>query len=501
VKSAGRLPFAYVGLVLTYLAISVNLSVTSIALPSIATDLSATNTQLSWIFNITPLVSAGLMLFAGAWSDRFGRRLLLVSGLVIFLFSTVLSATATDVNLLILWRAFTGVGSALAMPAALALTFDVVPEQSRRTAIGILGATQAGGSLFGPILAGVALSVWSWPAAFLAVVPFIVIALVASSRLPRAKPETAKPMDMRGAALVSIASVALVYAANQLSARTPIAAILALAVAAVVVVVLIFWERRAPHPLLDASVMRQRGFRIATVVVFGSQIVLGGLLFVLTQYLQLVLGYSPLVAGLLLVPSLTAWIIASSTAGRLSAMLGVRRSVTAGMGLAALGYVLVAVQPASGSTALLIGGLFLTGLLAVGPALMTHTAVNSYRPDQRSIGSAVNGAAARFGFSFGIALFGGLLGAVYALLVAPATSGLSAADEATASGSLAGALKVSSSLADGSALTTAARDAFTSGYVVTVVVAAVICAVLAVIVAVGSERVEDPRHGGARTGA
>ena len=501
VISGGRLPFAYLGLVLTYLAVSVNLSVTSIALPSIATDLGATTAQLSWIFNITPLASAGLMLFAGAWGDRFGRRLLLVSGLVIFLASTVLSAIATDVNALILWRALTGAGSALAIPAALSLTFDVVPEQGRRTAIGILGATQAGGSLLGPILAGVALATWSWHAAFLTVVPFIVVALAATPRLPRAKPDRVTPMDTRGATLISIAGVALVYAANELSARSPLVALLALMITAIVVGVLVLWERRAPHPLLDASVMRQHDFRVATAVVFGSQIVLGGLLFVMTQYLQLVLGYAPLEAGLLLIPAVAAWVVASTTAGRAATLLGVRRAVTTGLGLAAVGYVLLAVQPAFRSPALLIGGLFLTGLLAVGPALMTHAAVNSYRPEQRTVGSAVNGAAARFGFSFGIALLGGLLGAVYAYLVAPATAGLSAVNEATASGSLAGALRVSSSLPDGSTLAAAARNAFTTGYVVTIVVAAVVCAILAILVAVGSERIGDPRHGDARTGS
>ena len=500
--SGGRLPFAFVGLALTYLAASVNLSVTSIALPSIASDLGATTAQLSWIFNITPLVNAGLMLFAGAWADRFGRRLLLVSGLVIFLAGTVLSATANGVDPLILWRALTGAGSALAMPAALALTFDIVPEQGRRTAIGILGATQAGGALVGPILAGVSLAAWSWPATFLTVVPFIVIALAATPRLPRSNPDTATPMDARGATLVSVAIVALVYAANELSARTPLVAIVALAVAVIVVVVLVLWEQRAPHPLLDASVMRQRGFRIATVVIFGSQIVLGGFFFVMPQYLQLVLGHTPLEAGLLLIPALAAWVVASTTAARTAAALhGVHRAVALGLGLAALGYVLLAVQPASGSPVLLIGGLFLTGLGAVGPALMTHTAVNSYRPEQRTIGAAVNGTAARFGFSFGVALLGGLLAAVYASAVAPVTSGLSAANAATASGSLASALTVSSSLPDGSALAAAARDAFTSGYVVTFAVAAAVCAALAIIVVVGLERVEDPRHGGARAGA
>ena len=173
---AGRLPFTFLGLCLAYLAVSVNLSITSIALPSIGEDLGASTDQLSWIFAITPLVSISVMLFAGAWGDRFGRRRILVIGLSIFLASAILSALARDVTALIALRAVTGIGSSLALPAALALTFDVVPELSRRTAVGLIGATQAGGSLIGPVLAGSAMTLWAWPAAFLTVVPFIVIA-------------------------------------------------------------------------------------------------------------------------------------------------------------------------------------------------------------------------------------------------------------------------------------------------------------------------------------
>jgi len=495
VVKGGRLPFAYVGLVLTYLAISVNLSVTSVALPTIATDLGASTSQLSWIFGITPLVSGGLILFAGAWGDRFGRRLLLVSGLSVFLVSAILSATATDVNLLILFRASTGVGAALAMPAALALTFDVVPEQSRRTAVGILGATQAGGALIGPIVAGAALSVWSWPAVFLTVVPFIIVALIAAPRLPPGKAKTVTPMDARGATLVSISSLAFIYMANELSARNAPTVVVALVVGALALVVLVFWERRAPHPLVDSAVLKERTFRVATLVVFGSQVVLGGLLFILTQYLQLVRGYSPLASGLTLIPTLAAWALVSITAGRTSALLGVRRAVTGGLLLASTGYVLLAVQPISQSSGLLVVALFLTGILGIGPALMTHSAVNSYRNEQRTVGAAVNGAAARFGFSFGIALLGGLLGVIYAISVQPATVGLSSSEATSVSGSLAGALTVARANVD-SALADQARQAFTNGYVTSLAVAAVITLVMAIVVAVGSERVKDVSHRG-----
>ena len=494
----GRLPLSYWGLALTYLAVAVNLSVTSVALPSIATDLDATTAQLSWIFNITPLVSAGLMLFAGAWGDRFGRKRLLVIGLIVFLASALLSATATDVNLLIAYRALTGAGSALAMPAALALTFDVVPPQGRRTAVGILATTQAAGSLIGPVLAGTAMAVWSWPAAFLSVVPFIAVALLGAARLPAGTPHTGTPMDSRGATLAAVASVLLVYAATALSILNVLPAVLALAGAAIAVLFLVRHERRTPHPLFNPAVLARGQFRLATAVVLGSQIVLGGLIFVITQYLQLVLGYSPFAAGMLLIPCLASWVLASSTAGRTSAVLGVRRVVALGLGLGALGLVVLALQGQASRPAVLILGLFLTGLMAVGPALMTTVALSCHAEHERTVGAAINGAAARFGFSFGIALMGGALEVVYAFLVSSATAGLSATDAASVEGGLAGALTVASGLPDGTALADSARAAFTTAYSASLLIGAIVAAAMAVVVAVmrASEGVEDARDGG-----
>jgi MFS family permease len=270
---------------------------------------------------------------------------------------------------------------------------------------------------------------------------------------------------------------------------------MALAVGAIALVVLVLWERRAPHPLIDSSVLQERTFRIAILVVFASQLVLGGLFFIITQYLQLVIGYTPLVSGLMLVPALAAWAVVSTTAGRTSALLGVRGAVTLGLTLASIGYVLLAVQPLSQSTGLLIGALFLIGLLGIGPALMTHSAVNSYRNEQRTVGAAVLGAAVRFGFSFGIALLGGFLGLVYERSVQPATTGLSAADATSVSRSLAEALTVARTNAD-LVLAEQARQAFTNGYVTSLAVAAVVTLVMAIVVAVGSERVKDVGHRG-----
>jgi DHA2 family multidrug resistance protein-like MFS transporter len=495
---AGRLPIAFLSLSLTYLAVNVNVSVTSIALPSIGTDLGASTAQLSWVYKITPLVSIGVMLFAGAWIDRFGRRRVLVIGLTIFLVSAVLSALTRDVTLLITMRAITGVGASLAMPAALALTFDVVPDTSRRTAVGLLGATQAGGSLIGPVLAGGAMAMWSWPAAFLTVVPFIAIALIGARRLPKNMPGADTPMDSRGAGLTLIASVAAVYSATALSERKLVTALISLVIAIVAVVTLINWERRAQHPLFDSAVLGQHRFRVAILVVFGAQLVLGGVLFVLTQYLQLALGYSPLIAGLLLIPALAGWVLASAVAGRTAAVLGARRAVTFGLALSSVGLAVLAFAAShrtAPSTGLLILGLVLTGLMAIGPALMTHTVVDCYPTERRAVGSATNGAAARFGFSMGIALLGAVLSLVYVWGLGTSTQPLTAAQAETVKGGLSGALRVAQTLPDGMMLTEVARSAFITGYQATTVLSSMIMATLTIVVAFSSPDVDNARHG------
>jgi DHA2 family multidrug resistance protein-like MFS transporter len=494
----GRLPIAFLSLSLTYLAVNVNVSVTSIALPSIGTDLGASTAQLSWIYKITPLVSIGVMLFAGAWIDRFGRRRVLVIGLTIFLVSAILSALTRDVTLLIALRAITGVGASLAMPAALALTFDVVPDASRRTAVGLLGATQAGGSLIGPVLAGGAMALWSWPAAFLTVVPFIAVALIGARRLPENVPGANTPMDSRGAGLTLVASVAAVYSATALSSRALLTALISLVIAIVAVVTLVNWERRVQHPLFDSAVLGQRRFRVAILVVFGAQVVLGGVLFVLTQYLQLALGYSPLIAGLLLTPALAGWVLASAVAGRAAAVFGARRAVTIGLALSSVGLAVLAFaasQRTVPSTGLLILGLIFTGLMAIGPALMTHTVVDCYPIERRAVGSATNGAAARFGFSMGIALLGAVLSLVYGWGLRASTQPLTAAQAETVKGGLAGALRVATTLPDGMMLTEVARSAFITGYQATTVLSSMIMAALTIVVAFSSQGADNARQG------
>lgn len=501
-QAKARLPWAYWSLVLTYLAVAMNVTVASIALPTISVDLQATSTELAWILNATPMASAALVLFMGALGDRMGRRRLLRIGLIVFLVSATLSAIARDPVQLIALRALTGVGSALVMPAALALVFDVVPKQSQRTAVGIVGATQAIGSLIGPILAGVALLFLPWGAAFAVVIPLLILAMIGTMRLPATDEGSAQekePLDVAGATLVGIASVTLLYAAVTAStsadkAGSATSAWISLAIGIASVVALIWWERRCPYPLFVGSIMRKKSFWLATTVIFVVQMALGGILFANTQYVQLVLGFSAFAAAAFLVPALLAWVLSSATAGITAKRFGLRTMVSVSLVFAAAGLLLIGSQGQTPVIVVLLLGLFLAGLMGVAPSLMTHLAVSSYPESRRTTGSAINSAASRYGLSLGVAAFGSVMGTVFSRQMAPQVAGLSAQQAEVASGSLGGALSVAKELpADiAEAFSSAARSAFTSGFSLTLNVAAALLLLLAVVVFVAMGNTKTP---------
>ena len=486
------LTLAFAPLALTYLAVAMNMTVTSVVLPTISVDLEASTSALMWIVNITPMAAAALILFAGSWGDRFGRRRLLLTGIVVFLVSASLSAMATSPNQLIALRALTGLGSALTMPAALALTFDVVGERSRRTAVGIIGATQAIGTLLGPIVAGALLLRFWWGSAFLSVTPLLLASLalvlwkVPADRVDRENPA---PMDTAGAALMAVAGVAFLYAAVSASSREGASGptlVASLAIGAVATMALIAWEVRCPHPLFVGAVLRSRAFWVPTLIIFTVQFALGGVMFLNTQYVQLALGFSAFSAGLFLLPALGMWIVASATAGLTARLLGVRIVVTASLVAAAVGLVLVGRSGLDPRYGVLVLGLLLLGCMGVAPALTTHMAVSAYPEDRRTVGSAINSVATRFGLAFGIAAFGTTLALTYARDVSPALAGLPPAERDLADNSLGGAIQVGASLGSSAqaSLEEAARAAFASGFQVTMTAAAVLLAVMSVIAAV-----------------
>lgn len=494
------LPAGIWPLALTYLAIAMNMTVATIALPTISIELDATASELTWIVNATPMMAGALVLFMGALSDRVGSRRILLVGVTVFLIAAVLSGFATEPEHLIVLRGLSGVGSALAMPSALALTFTVAAGDSQRTAVGIMGATQAIGAMFGPLVGGAALVAFGWGAAFWSVAPMLVLAFIGIVTLLPADASTSggttgsgapqrpsTPLDAWGAGLTALVAVCFLFAAVALASATTTDDAEA-AVAAVLGVIaltgLIWWERRCPAPLFVGSIVRRRTFAVPTVTVFTVQFTLGGLLILNTMYLQLVLGFSALAAGAMLLPALVMWTAASATAGVSANRLGVRRVVVVALLLAAVGLALLPLGGREPNFGWYVVGLLLLGTMGVAPALMTHTAVSTYPPERRSVGSAINSMAIRFGLAFGVAVYSTLLALTYRRDLAAALAPLPADDAATAQESVGGALRIADQAAGpgGEALAEAARDAFAHGFQTTLLLAAAVLVVLAAVV-------------------
>ena len=494
-----RLVLSVLPLALTYLAVAMNLTVANVVLPVLSSDFEATSAQLAWVVNITPIVAAALILFAGAWGDRVGPRRLLIIGVLVFLAAATLSGFAESINQLILLRGLTGVGSALAMPAALALTFSLTHGSAQRTAIGIMASTQAVGAMLGPIVGGAALTAFSWPAAFWSVVPMLIIALVGILALLAAPTSNAgavaretsatsgkRPLDTIGAALAALTATGLLFALVTLGSEDlwNVGVVVGAGIGVAALVGLIFWERHTRFPLFIGSIMRRRSFWLPTLAIFGVQLTLGGMLYLVQQYLQLVLDYTAFEAGALMLPGLLMWAVAAAAAGMLAKRWGVPHPTAVSLLIGAVGLLFLTRAGESPSLAALVVALLLTGAMGVTPALMTHTAVHNFPDSLRSTGSAINGVATRLGLAFGVALYGTLLARIYRHELSPALSQLPETEAESAGQSLGAALRTAAELdpASAAALSQAARESFLVGFDVSLTVAASIAIALGVAV-------------------
>lgn len=486
-----RLPTPIWPLALTYLAIAMNVTIANVALPTLSVELDATATQLTWIVSSTPLVSAAFILFAGGIGDRLGRRAAVLTGLGFFLVTALLSGFATDPNQLIALRGLTGVASALTMPAALALVFALTVGPSQRTAVGLIGATQAVGALLGPIVAGLALVTWGWPAAFWSVTPMLLVAalwlLIALPRHPRPQgaPQSDTALDVVGGVLAAVVGASVVFATIVVASATrtdDFFGLIALGLASVSGVLLWWWERRVHHPMFVGAIMRQRTFWVPTLTIVTVQFTLGGLVFLSQQYLQLALGLSAFGAALMLLPALVAWAASSVVAGAAARRFGVRRAVVVGLAVSALGMLVLSTAGRAPAYGVWIVALVLTGAMGLAPALMTHAAVSNYPAERRSIGSAINGAASRFGLAFGVAVTATVATLIYRSGVAAVLESVPGSDLGRES--LGGALKLALSIGGptGDAIMQASLDAFVAGFRAAILTSAVVLVATAIVV-------------------
>lgn len=488
-KSHSRRWWTLIVLSLSLLVISLDNTILNVALPTIERDLHASASQLQWIVDAYMLVFAGLLLTAGSLGDRFGRRRALFSGLAVFATGSLLSALSGSAEMLIASRALMGLGGALVMPSTLSILTNVFPAEERGRAIGIWAAVAGLGIAIGPVAGGWLIEHGSWHWIFLVNLPFTLGALAAGSVLvPESKDPAASPLDPTGA-LLSVAGLgSLLWAIIEAPTRgwTDGLILGAFAAAAVLLAGFISWERRSEHPMLDTRLFRNPRFSAASLSITLVFFALMGTIFFLTQYLQYVLGYSALEAGLRIAPVAFGMVLGGPLSARLTERVGTKIVVAAGLALVAGGLVLFANADQHSSYGSLLAALVIMGFgMATAMAPATDSIMGSLPLARASVGSAVNDTTRLVGGALGVAVLGSLLSSGYGAHMDAPVSHLPAQAAATAHDQLGGALAVAGHVGGpaGQALAEAARSAFVSGMHTSAFVAAGVALTGAVLAA------------------
>jgi EmrB/QacA subfamily drug resistance transporter len=477
--------FALVVLCVSLLVIVIDNTIVNVALPTLVRDLGADVSQLQWVVDAYTLVFAGLLLLAGTLGDRFGRRRSLVVGLVVFGASSTAAGLAGGVDGLIAARAVMGAGAACIMPATLSLLSRVfTDERERTTAIGIWAATAGVGVALGPIVGGFLLDHFWWGSVFIVNVPIVIAAIVGALVLvPESKNTHATRTDWTGGLLSGVALVALVWAIIEgpTDGWTSPAVLGAMAVGAVTGLAFVLWERHADDPLLDVTLFRNARFTAASLAVTVLFFSLFGFLFLSTQYLQFVLGYSPSAAGLRMLPYAGAMIVAAPASSKLVARFGTKRVVTAGLLTFAAGLALAATITTSTDYLRLALALVFMGVgMGFAGAPATESIMGALPADQAGIGSAINDTTRELGGALGVAVVGSILSSLYRdELTRAIPAGVPDALSDAAKESLGAAVHLPGAV--GSQIADAGREAFVHAMAWGSIVVAVIAAAGAII--------------------
>ncbi|MET8473873.1 MFS transporter [Streptomyces sp. NPDC006422] len=472
-------------LVLAVLLVAVDATVLGLATPYISEDLKPSGTQLLWIGDVYSFVIAGLLVSMGSLGDRIGRKKLLLTGAVAFGAVSVLNAYATTPELMILARALLGVAGATLMPSTLALIRNIFHDPRERSlAIGIWGAMASAGAAVGPVVGGFLLEHFWWGSVFLINLPVMAILVVVGAKLiPESKNPVPGPWDLLSVGLSLIGMIGVVYAVKEAAAHGFGWGVAASAVVgAAALGGFVRRQLTLETPLLNMRLFRNRGFSGAVLADLLTILGLAGLVFFLSQFLQLVQGREPFEAGLAELPAAIGAVAAGLVAGTVARRFSVR-SVVAG-GLAAVGLALAALTTLSQSTGYPLLG---TVLLVVGVGAgfsFTVTAdviLSSVPKEQAGAASAVSETAYELGTALGIALLGSIVTGVYGGFTVPAGT----PDEVAvaAHDSLGGAVEAASALPRGQAeaLLAGAQSAFVDGLQVAAGVGAVVLLATSVV--------------------
>lgn len=414
-----RRRWAALGALCTSLVVvTIDNTILNTAIPTLARELRATTVDLQWITNAYTLAFAALLITAGGLGARFGHRRILLTGLTLFALGSAFAALSHTSLQLIGWRTVMGAAAALVMPATLSLVVSMFTPHERGRAIGIWSATAGLGIAIGPVAGGVLLEHFSWGSVFWINVPLVAGVIAATvSLVPPARGITKGSFDIPGLLLSAGGLALIVDALTQASLRgwsSPVT-LVEIVSATALLAVFIWWELRASAPMTDVRIFTSRVFSTSNAILAVTFFALFGVLFTYTQYLQLVRGYGPLVAGVGAVPFAIVMATVASSSDRMVGRFGVRSSIATGLAVMSAGLLVLSIAAdryAPFGILAAIMALVGAGMgLVMAPA--TTASMSSVAPQQAAMASSINSVVRELGGVLGVAVVGTVVATVF----------------------------------------------------------------------------------------
>lgn len=479
-RPSSRRWWALAAIVLAVLTIGFDVTILNVALPTLAADIHATNSQLQWMLDAYVLVFAGLLLPAGALADRYGRKRFLLIGLALFGLASAAAALTRDADQLIAVRSVMGIGAAILTPVTLAVLPVIFPAEERAKAIAFAAIGMGLGVPLGPLVGGYLLRHFWWGSVFLVNVPVVALALIAVAVLvPESRDPVARPVDVPGGLLSTAGLVLLVYGIIEAPDRGWTDGLVVTAIAAGTAVLLAFgfWQHRARYPMIDLNLFRIPRFLWGSVIFMLAGFVLFGLLFVFPQYIQVVRGNDAFGTGVRLLPMMAGLIVTARLSEVVARAVGAKIPVALGMVVVAAGLAWGATTGMGTGYGEVAGWLATIGAgvgLVMTPAM--HSVLTAMPEGRAGSGTSVTMTLRQVGGALGVAILGSVASGTY-------SRGLPASAPPVAHDSVAAAAVAAARLHD-PALLLAGRTAYLHAMDVVLITCAAVALAAAVVGAI-----------------